>query len=271
MRYLVTGAAGAIGSACVSKLLAAGASQVFGLDSRAFDGPHSARLMAHSSFTPVQTHHSELSDEACLRDALMAEASGGGPPALSEPLDGLICVQGGNPPGLDNTNYSAPGETATGVFAKQFDFNLLSTVAAVNACMPQIVAGRGSIVLSSSVNGLTGIGEVPYSCAKAALHPLAMNLAVHYGPQGVNANVVAIGTVASPNIWGSALEKDPAVLEKIGSRNPRRKVGTPEEAADVLVFLASPQAALINGAVIVADGGWTIAAGTSTDNASWFD
>ena len=60
------------------------------------------------------------------------------------------------------------------------------------------------------------------------------------------------------------------IRRQIGSRNPRRKVGTPEEAADVLVFLASPQAALINGAVIVADGGWTIAAGTSTDSASWF-
>ena len=53
----------------------------------------------------------------------------------------------------------------------------------------------GSIALASSVNAQLGIGETPYSCAKAALHPLAMNLGVHYGPQGLNANAVAIGTV----------------------------------------------------------------------------
>ena len=111
-----------------------------------------------------------------------------------------------------------------------------------------------------------------YSCAKAALHALAMNLAVHYGPDGINANAVAIGTVASPAIWEGALENDGDILKKIGSRIPRRTVGSPDEAAAVLTFLASPDAALINGTVIVADGGWTIAAGTSHDGpGSWFD
>ena len=141
-----------------------------------------------------------------------------------------------------------------------------------NACLPALLKGKGSIVLSSSVNAITGIGETPYSCAKAALHALALNLAVHYGPQGINANAVAIGTVSSPAIWKGALHNDPAILEKIGSKIPRRTVGSPDEAAAVLTFLASPDAALVNGTVVVADGGWTVAAGTSHDgDGSWFD
>eukprot|EP00037_Helgoeca_nana_P016289 m.153393 g.153393 ORF g.153393 m.153393 type:complete len:110 (-) comp23447_c0_seq5:477-806(-) len=96
--------------------------------------------------------------------------------------------------------------------------------------MPSLIAARGSVVLASSVNGILGIGETPYSCAKGALHPLVMNIATAYGRHGVNANAVAIGTVESPAIWKSALDSDPEILVKIGDRNPRGKVGTPVSA-----------------------------------------
>ena len=71
-----------------------------------------------------------------------------------------------------------------------------------------------------------------------------------------------------------ALDEDPDVLTKIGSRNPRNQVGTAEEAAAVLCFLGSPDAKLINGQVITADGGWGIAAGTvnhTGGSSRWFD
>eukprot|EP01052_Picozoa_sp_SAG31_P052875 SAG31_NODE_13268_length_881_cov_1.056266_3_plen_66_part_01 len=64
---------------------------------------------------------------------------------------------------------------------------------------------QGSIVLTSSVNGVTGIGETGYSVAKAALHPYAHNLCSFYGPKGVNANVVAYGTVGPTGPWVEAL------------------------------------------------------------------
>ena len=50
--------------------------------------------------------------------------------------------------------------------------------------MPSLIEGKGSVVLASSVNGVLGIGEAAYSCAKAALHPLAMNIATAYGKHG---------------------------------------------------------------------------------------
>ena len=56
--------------------------------------------------------------------------------------------------------------------------------------------------------------------------------------------------------------RDPHVLDKIGARNPRGVVGSAAEAAEVLVWLVSRQARLVNGQVLVADGGWTLVAGT---------
>merc|ERR1712232_145853 len=136
------------------------------------------------------------------------------------------------------------------------------------AVMPAVVAARGSIVVTSSINGLTGIGECAYSCAKGALHPLVMDTAVHYGKDGVNCNGIALGTIAT-RVWDFA---DPAILPKIAARIPRGKVATPEEAAAAICWLASPDAALITGQVISADGGWSIACGTVTqDGRAWWD
>ena len=73
--------------------------------------------------------------------------------------------------------------------------------------------------------------------SKAAMHPYVHNLASHYGHHGVNANAVALGTVGPTGPWLEALRSDPAILEKIGSRNPRGKVGSAAEAADVMLYL----------------------------------
>ena len=63
----------------------------------------------------------------------------------------------------------------------------------VNTCIPFLKLSGGNIVLVSSVNAVTGIGEVAYSTSKAALHPYAMNLACYYGKYGVTANTIALG------------------------------------------------------------------------------
>ena len=260
---VVTGAGGAIGEALAHRLLKAGAA-VTGVDAR----PFAERLLRQRRFNPVRLgSHQDMTNPSVLGPMLLQ-----GENAIHK-LDGLACVSGGNPPGSsDNTNYASAASTPPAVFEQQFAFNLSSAVAPVNVLMPALVRARGAIVLTSSVNGIVGIGEAPYSCAKAALHSLAQNLATSHGPEGVRTNSVALGTVASPAIWSSALARDPAILEKIGRRIPRRRVGTPDEAAAVLDWLCSEESQLINGACIVADGGWTVAAGTSRDGArSWFD
>ena len=264
---LVTGAAGAIGTACVQRLVGKlGFSTVIACDARLQKSDVFADNSAVIEVPGVGTNF----EEADLKEHLQPVLDG-----LERPLTAVICISGGNAPGIQNVAYPEPGATPLDLFRAQYKFNFLSTVNVVNMCMPLVKAAGGNIVLASSVNAITGIGEVAYSTCKAALHPYATNLACYYGKYGVTANAVALGTVHSPNIWNAALSKDADILKKIGHRNPRGKVGTPEDAAGTVCFLASAESKLINGQVIVADGGWTKAAGTvntaGAEGRNWFD
>jgi gluconate 5-dehydrogenase len=91
------------------------------------------------------------------------------------------------------------------------------------------------------------------SCAKAALHPLVMTTATHYGKLGVNCNALALGTVATA-VWDFA---PPDILPKIAAKNPRGVNATPAEAASALCWLASGDSSLLNGQIIHGDGGFS--------------
>ncbi len=123
------------------------------------------------------------------------------------------------------------------------------------AVLPGMIeSGRGAIVTISSVNGQTGIGEEPYSAAKAGVINLTQNLATRYGPKGIRANCIAPGTVQTP-IWHERVDRDPAVFERIARWYPLGRVGQPEDIASAALFLASDEAAWITGAVLNVDGG----------------
>ncbi len=140
-----------------------------------------------------------------------------------------------------------------------WDLNLAVVLKSVflvsRAVLPSMLAQkRGAIVNISSVNGLTGIGEEPYSAAKAGVINLTKNLAVRYGSQGVRANVICPGTIQTP-IWAERLKKEPGIFAKLEKWYPLGRVGQPEDVANAALFLASDQAAWITGAVLNVDGG----------------
>lgn len=123
------------------------------------------------------------------------------------------------------------------------------------AVLPRMIeAGRGAIVTVSSVNGQAGIGEEPYSAAKAGVINLTKNLATRYGGQGIRANCIAPGTVQTP-IWQARVDRDPEVFDRIAKWYPLERVGQPEDIANAALFLASDEAAWITGAVLNVDGG----------------
>lgn len=119
-----------------------------------------------------------------------------------------------------------------------------------------LAAGGGSIINIASVNGLMALGEEAYSAAKAGVINFTQNVAVRYGRRGVRANVICPGTIRTP-IWAERVTRDPHVFERLADWYPIGRVGEPEEVANVALFLASDEASLVNGAVIVADGGLT--------------
>ncbi len=111
--------------------------------------------------------------------------------------------------------------------------------------------GRGAIVNLGSINGLVGMaGSALYSATKAAIHSLTKSWAAEYGPSGVRVNTVAPGPTATERNLAFADHIAPII-----ARTPSRRMGTPEGVGQAVVFLASDDAATINGATLTVDGG----------------
>jgi 3-oxoacyl-[acyl-carrier protein] reductase len=118
--------------------------------------------------------------------------------------------------------------------------------------------GDRAIVCLSSICGLAALGApVTYSAAKAALNATVRGLARPLAEVGIRINAVAPGNILfDGGTWARKLaENKQGVDDMLAREVALRRLGTPEEIADVTAFLASPRAAFITGTVIVADGG----------------
>jgi meso-butanediol dehydrogenase / (S,S)-butanediol dehydrogenase / diacetyl reductase len=126
------------------------------------------------------------------------------------------------------------------------------------ALAPMLQQGRGAIVNIGSVNGLLALGNPGYSAAKAGLLNFTRSLATEYGPRGIRANMVSPGTVQteSPS-WQKRLARDPQVFDKLSRWYPVGRVGRPDDIAAAVAFVAADEAAFVNGANLVVDGGLT--------------
>ncbi|NUQ61213.1 MAG: glucose 1-dehydrogenase [Pirellulales bacterium] len=127
--------------------------------------------------------------------------------------------------------------------------------------IPLIVAsGGGSVINTGSSASLIGIpGCDAYTAAKGATVALTRSLAVTYGRKGVRVNCICPAGVETEMLRQSNLENPDFDSEFFFSRAPLARFGTPEEIAQVAVFLASDESSYINGAILRADGGITIA------------
>lgn len=122
------------------------------------------------------------------------------------------------------------------------------------AAKHMVRAGRGSIVLVSSINALRVVpGALAYNAAKAAVLSLAQTLAVELAKRGVRANAIAPGQVDSPFTQGEALL--PANRQVRIDGIPMGRYGTVDEIAATIAFLASDDAAYVTGQTILIDGG----------------
>jgi NAD(P)-dependent dehydrogenase (short-subunit alcohol dehydrogenase family) len=133
--------------------------------------------------------------------------------------------------------------------------NVRSALLLTGAVIPAMLeAGHGCIVSISSISGLRGAPRRSiYAATKAALDGMTRSLAMEYGPRGIRANTVAPGVVETA-MWRENLEK-PGVSDAVLGLIPTRRLSTPQEVADVVVFLASDASRAITGEVISADGG----------------
>jgi NAD(P)-dependent dehydrogenase (short-subunit alcohol dehydrogenase family) len=121
--------------------------------------------------------------------------------------------------------------------------------------------GGGSIVFVSSVQAYVTLpGCVPYAAAKAGLLAAARALVPEVGRFGIRVNAIAPGTIDTPmlhrDLSGMGREEADRFLAQVADANALGRIGSPEEIADVVVFLASDASGYVTGTAIVADGGY---------------
>ncbi|MFP5204955.1 MAG: SDR family NAD(P)-dependent oxidoreductase [Acidobacteriota bacterium] len=153
-------------------------------------------------------------------------------------------------------------ETSEQEWERMYAINVKGAYALCRETIPHMLdAGRGSIVFIASIAGIRGLpGLAAYSSTKGALIALSRALAIDYARNGIRVNAVAPGTIDSPMLHRFvAAQADPEKTRKIFDEvQPRGRVGTIEEVANVVAFLASEEASLISGATITADGAMSI-------------
>ena len=144
------------------------------------------------------------------------------------------------------------------IFADVLDVNLTGTMRTCTAARPLLARTGGSIVNTASVLAYFGGGLVPgYSASKGGVAQLTKSLAIAYAADKIRVNAIAPGWVATP--LTQALQNDPERNAAILDRTPLGRWGKPADIAGAAVFLCSPAASFVTGAVVLADGGYLVA------------
>ncbi len=232
-------------------------------------GAATARLFADEGATVIVTGRRE----APLRE--VAEATGGvaiagdaGDPAHAERVVARAIDAFGGVDVMVANAATGDGRSVADVddegWQRVLDVNLTGPMRLARACLPSMIErGGGSMVLVSSVIALAASTDsAAYATTKTALIGLMRSIAVDFGPRGVRANVVCPGWVRTP-MGDAAMDSiadvdDRDVGYRLATRYvPLRRPAMPEEIARCCLFLASDEASIVTGAVLVADGGQT--------------
>lgn len=140
-------------------------------------------------------------------------------------------------------------------FQSVLDVHVTGAFALSRAFLPQIEAGRGSILFTASMSSFLGIPNVTgYAAAKAAHVGMIRALATELAPRGVRVNGVAPGWIDTP-LFRGATANDPARRARIDGRIPMGRLGDPSDIGWAMTYLASAAANYVTGHVVVVDGG----------------
>jgi NAD(P)-dependent dehydrogenase (short-subunit alcohol dehydrogenase family) len=181
-------------------------------------------------------------------------------PALKKWIDGFA-ADGGIDHFVANVSALGTHDTPEG-WRKSIAIDIVSTVESVRHVMPHLVkSGQGA---TCTIIGTVSLSEAsagpvqPYRSVKAALVPLVKSLAIDMAPKGVRVNMVSPGSILEDdNFWGRQRDAGTERYQRILARNPMGRMGTPQEVAACVAFLAGTPASFVSGANFIVDGAIT--------------
>ncbi len=146
-------------------------------------------------------------------------------------------------------------------WAASINIDLLAAVRASRVALPHLEKSRGVIIHISSISGLKqSARQPPYGAVKAAVMHLTLSQAAAMASKGIRVNCIAPGSVEFPGgTWDRRKTSDPVLYQNTFGRIPFGRMGTPQEIANVALFLASDAASWVTGQTIAVDGGQMLA------------
>ncbi|MDD5174854.1 MAG: SDR family oxidoreductase [Sterolibacterium sp.] len=232
-RAFVTGGSSGIGAAIVRRFAAEGATVV--IASR--DLLPARALVEETGASVVQL---DVTDLQAAHDAVTATG----------PFDILV-----NNAGIDQHAYFT--KTTFADWRQLLAVNLEAVFATTHAALPAMqAAGYGRIINISSEAGRMGSrGGSVYAAAKGGVHAFTRSIARENGSKGITANVIAPGPVDTPLLRSGVEQYGEKLLESMKASTLLGRLGTPDEVAAAVAFLASEEAAFITGEILGVSGG----------------
>jgi NAD(P)-dependent dehydrogenase (short-subunit alcohol dehydrogenase family) len=239
-KAIVTGGSRGLGRAIAETLAGEGCDVA--ICSRGAEGVESAVKALEASGNKVIGRAVDVGDKDAI-EGFMAEAI-----AELGGLDILVSnPSGGN--GVDEASWKG-----------NFDVDLMGAVRTVNAAVPSLVASDNASVtfISSTAAVETFMGPTSYNAIKAALITHSNGLSQALGPQGVRVNTVCPGPIfIEGGAWDMIKTHNTAMYDGAVAQIPAGRMGSAQEIADAVTFLASPRSAFTTGVNLVIDGGFT--------------
>lgn len=188
----------------------------------------------------------DVRDVAALEAGLVAVAEAFGT------IDTLVVGQAGNFP-------AAAMQLSPNGFKSVVDIDLLGSFNTVRLAHRHLTPGNANIIAISAPQAFIPMAYQVHVCAaKAGVEMLTRVLALELGPEKIRVNAIVPGPIEGTEGM-DRLAPTPEAREKTRRAVPMQRYGTPREVADCAMFLASPLAAYISGAIIPVDGGWSVA------------
>lgn len=246
MRAIITGAASGIGKATAFRL---------SRDAHAREGKPAQLLLVDMAGNKLGDVARELAGQGAQVECVVADLTDASAPqrvidAAKRAWNGLDVLVS-NAGLLERSTLL---EMSVDSYDRCFALNTRAAWLLAKAAHPLLAASRGCIVATASIAAYEPTSPLgAYSASKAALVMLVRQMAHDWGPDGIRCNTVSPGSTHTG--MTDARYSDPVQREAAAQRNPLRMVGTPDDLAAAIAFLASPDAAYITGSDLVVDGG----------------